>query len=334
MAERFRVYRSLEEAAGGFGPCALTIGVFDGVHCGHRRILRRVAALAAERGWKAAAMTFDPHPAVVVAPQRAPKLLCTVQERARLIGEEGIAQVLVVPFTVEFSRLSPEEFVKRVLIEQLDARAVLVGDNFRFGHRHAGDTGTLEALGRKYGFLTEVIPAVRRRGRTVSSSEVRKLIEAGEVAKAARMLERPHALEGAVEAGEGIGRKLLVPTLNLAPGAVALPARGVYITVTRFLEADEPGQRRTSVTNVGYRPSFEGRSLTVETHLLDGLESPAPGRIRVEFLRRLREERKFAGPEELKAQILRDAARARRYFRQLAARRAAVCGQAGATVPR
>jgi riboflavin kinase/FMN adenylyltransferase len=323
MAAEFRLYRSLEEAAGGFGPCALTIGVFDGVHCGHRRILRRVAALAAERGWKAAAMTFDPHPAVVVAPQRAPRLLSTPEERARLIAQEGITQVLVVPFTVEFSRLSPEEFVKRVVVERLEARAVLVGDNFRFGYRHAGDTRALEELGRRYGLLTEVISAVRRRGRTVSSSEVRKLIEAGEVAKAARLLERPHALEGDVTAGEGIGSKLTVPTLNLAPGGVVLPARGVYITVTRFVEGEETGPRRTSVTNVGYRPSFEGRALTIETHLLDGLEAPAPRRIRVEFLRRLREERKFASPEELKAQILRDAARARRFFRQLAARRGA-----------
>lgn len=319
MPPHFRVVRSLEEAAGVFGPCALSIGVFDGVHCGHRRILRRVAALAAERGWIASAMTFHPHPAVVVAPQRVPKLLTTPEERARLIQAEGIAQVLVVPFTVEFSRLSPEEFVRGVLLEQLDARAVLVGDNFRFGHRHAGDTRLLEELGRQHGFLTEVIPAVRRRGRMVSSSEVRKLIEAGEVAKAARLLERPHALEGEVVAGEGIGAKLTVPTLNLPPGEAVLPARGVYITRSRWPGA--PWQ--ASVTNVGYRPSFAGRTLLVETHLLEGLEGPSPPRIRVEFLRRLREERKFFRPEELKAQILRDATRARRYFRQLAARRSA-----------
>ena len=319
----FRIFRSLEEAAGRFGPCALSIGVFDGVHCGHRRILRRVTALAAERGWKPSAMTFDPHPAVVVAPQRAPKLLSTPEERVRLIAEAGIAQVLVVPFTPEFSRLSPEEFVRRVLVEELDARAVLVGDNFRFGFRHAGDTHLLEELGRRHGFLTEVIPAVRRRGRTVSSSEVRKLIEAGEAAKAARLLERPHALEGDVVPGEGRGAKLTVPTLNLAPGEAILPARGVYITLTRFVEASKLGARRPSVTNVGYRPSFAGRTLTVETHLLDASLGPAPPRIQVEFLRRLREEKKFSTPEELKAQILRDAARARRYFRQLAARRGA-----------
>lgn len=323
MPPEFRVYRSLEEAAGGFGPCALTIGVFDGVHCGHRRILRRVVALAAERGWKAAAMTFDPHPAMVVASQRAPRLLTTPTERTRLIHLEGINEVLVVPFTAEFSHLSPEEFVQRVLLGQLEARAVLVGHNFRFGFRHAGDTHLLEELGRRHGFLTEVIPAVRRRGRMVSSSEVRRLIEAGEVAKAARLLERPHGLEGEVVAGHGVGARLTVPTLNLSPAETALPARGVYITRTRLLTGEAEPPWRASVTNVGLRPTFAGRALAVETHLLDEWEGPAPPRIRVEFLRRLRPERKFATAEELKAQILRDAARARRYFRQLAARRGA-----------
>jgi len=268
-------------------------------------------------------MTFDPHPAAVVAPHRAPKLLTLPEERARLIREAGITQVLVVPFTVEFSRLSPEQFVLRVLLEQLEARAVLVGDNFRFGYRHAGDTHLLAELGRRHGFLTEVIPAVRRRGRMVSSSEVRKLLAAGEVSKTARLLERPHALEGEVVAGHGVGAQLTVPTLNLAPGQTVLPARGVYITLTRVVEDGEPGPYRPSVTNVGYRPSFAGRTFAVETHLLEGLEGPAPRRIRVEFLRWLREEKKFAKPEELKAQILRDAARARRFFRQLAARRGA-----------
>jgi riboflavin kinase/FMN adenylyltransferase len=316
MPPEFRIYHSLEEIGDAFGPSVVTVGVFDGVHCGHRRILRRVVALAAKNGWTPAAITFHPHPAVVVAPARAPKLLTTAQERTRLMGEAGIARILVAPFTPELSRLSPEEFVLGILRERLEARAVLVGDNFRFGYRHQGDTRLLAELGRRHGFLTEVIPAVRRRGRVVSSSEVRRLLEKGEVAKAARLLERPHALEGAVAPGQGIGSKLTVPTLNLAPGEVVLPARGVYITRTRLGEA---GAYAPSVTNVGHRPSFSGQTLTVETHLLDPPPGEPPQRIRVEFLRRLREEKRFASAEELKAQILRDAARARRYFRQLAA---------------
>ncbi|MBM3744908.1 MAG: bifunctional riboflavin kinase/FAD synthetase [Acidobacteria bacterium] len=322
MTPDFRLYRGLEEAAGAFGPCAISIGVFDGVHCGHRRILRRVVETAAQQGWEAAAMTFDPHPAAIVAPQRAPRPLTTPEERATLMREEGITRALVVPFTVEFSHLSADEFVRRVLLEQLEARAVLVGDNFRFGYRHGGDTRLLAQLGQRHGFITEVIPAVRRRGRMVSSSEIRRLIEAGEVGKAARLLERPHAVEGEVVAGHGVGAKLTVPTLNLRPGEAVLPARGVYITRTR-LEWSETAPWRPSVTNVGHQPSFTGRALAVETHLLEGLSGESPRRIRVEFLRRLREEKKFASAEELRAQILRDSARAARFFRQLAARRGA-----------
>jgi riboflavin kinase/FMN adenylyltransferase len=309
-----RIFRSLEEATGRFGPCAVTIGNFDGVHAGHRRILRRVAELAAERGWKASALTFDPHPARIVAPERAPELLTTPEQRAALMGEEGIEQVLILPFTREVSRLSPEEFVERVLVEALGARAVLVGDNFRFGHLHAGDTRLLEELGRRRGFLTEVITGIRLRGRMVSSSEVRRLVKAGSVSLARRLLERPFALEGSVVSGRGVGSKQTVPTLNLAPATGVLPATGVYVTRTY-----EPEARRQwrSITNVGYRPTFGGDGLTVETFLLAPLEGETPREIRVEFLYRLRDERKFESPEALKRQILRDVGRANRYHGRL-----------------
>jgi len=290
-----RIFRSLEEARG-FGPCALTIGNFDGVHAGHRRILRRVAAVARRYGWRPAALTFDPHPAIVVAPERAPRLLTTPLERCALMGEEGIEQVLILPFTRELSRLSPEEFARGILRERLDARAVLVGENFRFGYRHAGDTGLLEQLGRRLGFSTEALPAVSLRGRVVSSSTIRRLIEAGSVSAAARLLERPYRLEGEVVAGRGVGGRQTVPTLNLAPCDRSWP----------------------SVTNVGHRPTFGGGDLSVETHLLEPPGGAAPRTIRVEFLRRLREERRFPNPAALREQILRDAERARTYFRRLA----------------
>ncbi|MEK7406118.1 MAG: bifunctional riboflavin kinase/FAD synthetase, partial [Acidobacteriota bacterium] len=176
-----RIYRSLEEIDHAFGPCALTIGNFDGVHAGHRRILRRVAAVARERGWKPSALTFDPHPLRVVAPARAPRLLTTPEERCRLMEEEGIAQALILPFNREVSLLGPEEFARGVLKDKLDARVVLVGDNFRFGYQHAGDTRLLEQLGRRLGFAVEALAAVSLRGRVISSSEVRRLIEAGAV---------------------------------------------------------------------------------------------------------------------------------------------------------
>ncbi len=315
MGRPFRICRSLEETGGTFGPCALTIGNFDGVHAGHRRILRRVAALARERGWIPSALTFDPHPARIVAPERAPRLLTTPAERCELMREEGIEQVLILPFTPELSRQSPEEFARGILRERLDARAVLVGENFRFGYQHAGDTRRLEELGRRLGFLTEALPAVTVRGRLVSSSEIRRLIRAGAVSIACRLLERPYRLEGEVVPGRGVGSRQTVPTLNLAPGERLTPAVGVYVTRT----TDSAGGRRwPSVTNVGHRPTFGGGQLTVETFLLAPLDGPAPRAIRVEFLRRLREERAFPDAAALREQIRQDARRAATLFRRLA----------------
>ena len=299
---------------GDFGTTALTIGNLDGVHAGHREILHRVVTLARERGWKPSVLTFDPHPARVVAPERAPRLLTTPEERIRLMREEGIEQVLILPFTHELAAFSPERFVREIVVERLEARAVLVGDNFRFGHEHAGDTRLLAELGRRYEFLVEAVPAIRMRGRVVSSSEVRRLIDGGNVALAGRLLARPYALEGDVVSGQGIGSKQTVPTLNLAPAAEVMPARGVYVTRTSDARS---GRRWISVTNIGTRPTFGGDSVTVETFLLDPLEGASPRAIRVEFLKRLREERRFEDAAALKAQILRDVARAQAYFRRV-----------------
>jgi riboflavin kinase/FMN adenylyltransferase len=315
MPSGIRVFRSLEEATGAFGPAALTIGNFDGVHAGHTRILRRVCEVARERGWKPSALTFDPHPTQIVAPARAPRLMSTPEQRCRVMEQEGIGQVLILPFTRELSLLTPEQFVRGILVEALDARGVFVGANFRFGHKHAGDTYLLQELGGRLGFEVEVIPPVTIRGVAVSSSEIRRLIENGDVSRAARLLGRPYALEGDVVRGHGIGAKQTVPTLNLSTPAQALPGRGVYITRTRGLNGD--GAQWPSVTNVGYRPTFGGSELSIETFLLRPLEGPAPERIGVEFLRRLRGEKKFATPEELKEQILRDVRRAQAYFRRI-----------------
>jgi riboflavin kinase/FMN adenylyltransferase len=303
-----------------FGPSALTIGNFDGVHAGHREILRRVVELAHERGWKPSVLTFDPHPARIVAPERAPRLLTTLEERALLMRDAGIEQVLILPFTRELAAFSPERFVREIVVARLEARAVLVGDNFRFGHDHAGDTRLLAELGRQHGFLVEAVPAIRMRGRVVSSSAVRRLVEEGNVALAGRLLGRPVALAGEVVAGQGIGSKQTVPTLNLAPAAEVLPASGVYITRTTDPAS---GRRWPSVTNIGTRPTFGGESVTVETFLLVPLEGASPRSIRVEFLRRLREERRFEDAAALKRQILGDVGRAQSYFRRLSRRAAA-----------
>jgi riboflavin kinase/FMN adenylyltransferase len=319
-----RIYRSLDEVPPDFGPSAVTIGNFDGVHAGHRRILRRLKELAAERGWKPSVLTFHPHPTRVVAPARTPRLMTTPEQRCALAGGEGIQQVLILPFTPEIARLEPEEFVSRIVARKLGARAVLVGHNFRFGHGQHGNTEVLRQLGERYGFCTEIVPAVRLRGQLVSSSAIRQWVEAGQVARAARLLERCYSLEGDVVPGHGIGSKRTVPTLNLAPTTDVWPARGVYITRTHDLENPRSWP---SVTNIGVRPTFGGDDRpSIETFLLDSLKDPAPRRIRVEFLHRLRDERRFDSPEALKEQILRDVARTHTYFRRLARRGAIVLG--------
>jgi riboflavin kinase/FMN adenylyltransferase len=310
------IYRRLAEAPADFGPCAISIGNFDGVHLGHREILRRVVEIALAEGWKAAALTFDPHPTKLVAPQRAPRLLTTPDQRARLMLEQGIDHVLILPFTPEISRLNPEEFVREILVNKLNVRAALVGANFHFGRQASGDAQSLEELGDRFSFETEIVQPVVWRNRTISSSEIRRLIGIGAVSQACRMLGRPYALEGAVVRGEGIGSKQTVPTLNLSISAEVLPKTGVYVTRTR----DRQGSREwPSITNVGNRPTFNGQQLTIETYLLSRLEGPAPPEISVEFLRWVRDERKFESPEALKAQILRDVGRAQVYFRRLGA---------------
>ncbi len=307
-----RVFRSLAEAAGNFGPCALTIGNFDGVHAGHRRILSEVVAIARSHGWKAAVLTFDPHPAAVVAPERAPKLMTTPEERCALMGEAGIEEALILLFSPELARLTPEEFAHDILAATLEAKAVLVGDNFRFGAKAAGDTAILRALGAELGFEARPVPAVRRRGMVVSSSGIRTLIQQGKVYLAGRLLERPHYLEGAVVSGHGIGSRKTVPTLNVAAERGVIASDGVYVTRA------SDGARRSwrAVTNIGDRPTFGGQTRSIETFLLDGLEGEAPRWLRVEFLHRLRDERKFPSPEALRAQILLDVQRAQSWFRR------------------
>lgn len=310
MEPAFRLARSLDEARD-FGPCAVTIGNFDGVHLAHRRLLGRVVAIALERGIRSAALTFHPHPAKVVAPERAPKLLTTPEQRAALMQRAGVNEVLILPFDAALARLSPIRFIEQVLVAGLRAQAVVVGENFRFGNHHTGDPALLAATGPRYGFDTEFIGDVRVRGKVVSSTEIRRQAALGRVAATCRLLGRPFALEGGITTGHGIGSRQTVPTLNLVPDSELLPAGGVYITRTTDLDSRQAWQ---SVTNVGHRPTFGGEQLTVETFLLSASGGQTPARIRVEFLWRLRDERKFPSPELLKQQIFRDVARAKRYF--------------------
>jgi riboflavin kinase/FMN adenylyltransferase len=318
-----RIYRSLAELPPDFGPSAVTIGNFDGVHLGHCEILRRVKALADARGWKASVLTFDPHPTKVVAPERTPKLMTTPERRTGLMAAAGVEQILILPFDRGIAQWTPDQFVRQLLVERMGARAVLVGDNFRFGCRQAGNTRTLETLGRELNFEVEIAPAVTCRGQVVSSSGMRNLLCAGRIGLANRFLGRPYALEGDVVSGRGVGQKQTVPTLNLATECEVIPARGVYVTRTQDLDS---ARAWTSVTNIGYRPTFgESDQLSIESFLLDPLTGDAPHRIRVEFLARLRSERQFESPEALKAQILRDVRAAQNYFRRTQAWIASKC---------
>ena len=268
-----------------------------------------------KRGLKASALTFNPHPSKVVAPARSPRLMTSPEQRCALMREEGIDQVLIMPFDRHVAQLSPEQFVEQVLVRKLDVRAMVLGHDFCFGYKQSGNVRVLAELGRKYGFTTEEVKGVTVRGRLVSSTALRQLIEAGRVAQAARLLERPYALEGDVVAGRGVGSKQTVPTLNLAANTEVLPATGVYVTRTDDLE---DGRVWPSVTNVGYRPTFgDGHEISVETFLLEPLAGETPRRIRVEFLWRVRDERQFPDAQALKQQILRDAGVALAYFRRV-----------------
>jgi riboflavin kinase/FMN adenylyltransferase len=312
----FRAFWSLAEAAPQFGPCALTIGNFDGVHLGHRLILETAVRRARAAGWNAGVLTFDPHPTRVVSPDRTPELMTTIEQRLELFAAIGLDEALVMPFTSEVARLSPEEFARDVLVEKLRARAVVVGSNFRFGHRHAGDIAALEQLGRRYGFECEAVPPVVLDGVVVSSSRARAALREGRLRQARRLLGAPFRMRGSVVSGRGIGARQTVPTLNLAPDSELAPADGVYVSETQDLET---GRRWRSVTNVGVRPTFGSGERTIETHLLEPLEAEPPRRIEVWFHRRLREERTFASAEELKRQILADVGAAQRFFHLCAA---------------
>lgn len=309
----------------------VSIGNFDGIHLGHQKILSRLVNRAFASDALSAVVTFDPHPLRVLRPAAAPPLINTLEQRLARIEEHGIDATLLLTFDEALSRLSPEDFVRQVLVEHLRVVRVLVGANFRFGHQQAGDVAALVELGRAYSFQVEVVPPVLFRRQIVSSTAIRDAVREGRVTTAARLLGRPFLLTGEVITGTGTGGRLVVPTLNLAPHQELLPAPGVYITESWLPVAEgdataqslpnraesATGRIYPSVTNVGYRPTFDGTRLTVESYLLDFSGEFSPVRMAVGFWHRLREEKKFSDPAELRAQIARDIESARAFFRRL-----------------
>jgi len=292
----------------------LAIGNFDGIHLGHQAILRATVERAQALNAVSTALTFDPSPRKVLRPETAPLRLSTNAQRMEWFNALGLEAVVVLPFTLDLARLSPEEFVEQILLRDLHIKAVLVGENFKFGHKQAGDVKLLSQLGAKHGFAVVIVPPVVYRGEIVSSTIIRREVAEGDVSHAGRLLGRPFALTGEVVSGTGTGSRFTFPTLNLAAEQELLPARGVYITRT-CLDGEPRSQR--SVTNIGVRPTFNGSSLSIETHLLDAQLAASPKRIEVRFWKRLREEKKFTGPDELRAQIAADIARANKFFSRL-----------------
>lgn len=292
----------------------LAIGNFDGIHLGHQAILRATVERAHALSAVSTVLTFDPSPRKVLRPESAPLRLSTIAQRMEWFNLLGIEAAVIMPFTLELSRLSPDEFVEQILVRDLHVKTILVGENFHFGHKQAGNVKLLKELGAKNGFEVVIIPPVQYHGEVVSSTIIRREVAEGDVSHAGRLLGRPFALTGEVVPGTGTGRKFTFPTLNLAAEQELLPARGVYITRTVF-EGENCSHR--SVTNIGVRPTFNGSSLSVETHLLDFQPEATPKRIEVRFWERLREEKKFNGPEELRAQIAQDIAAANRFFNRL-----------------
>jgi len=290
-------------------PVAATIGNFDGVHRGHQEILRRVVERARQQDLGSAVLTFHPHPARVLRPESAPPLLGTLKQRLRAFETAGIDAVLVVAFDAQVARVGPQDFVQQFLVEAIRARAVLVGGDFRFGHKQAGDVKLLSGLGRDWGFEVEVVPPVIWDGVVVSSTAIRQAVREGRVEDAEKLLGRPFELEGEIRPGAGQGRKLVVPTLNLATEQECLPKNGVYATETLVA-----GKKYRSATNVGVRPTFDGAKLAIESHLFDFQESLTGGAMEIRFRARLREEQKFAGPDALRKQVLKDIERAKEYF--------------------
>ncbi len=292
----------------GWPAVAVTVGNFDGVHRGHQALVREAVAGARAASGTAVALTFDPHPSGVLSPERALASLMTLDQKAEALAELGVDRLAVLPFTREVSEVTPEGFAREVLAVALGARLVVVGSNFRFGRAREGDVGQLEALGGTLGFAVRAVEPVWHAGGPISSSRVREALARGAVASARELLGRSFFVDGLVTRGDGRGRGLGIPTVNLQVANETLPRAGVYACRVRLPD----GTDRAAVANLGQRPTFGGEATTLEAYLLDFEGDLYGARLRVAFVERLRDERRFPGADALVAQIHADVAEARR----------------------
>jgi len=302
-----QVWRSLDAVPGDWPGCVVSIGVFDGVHRGHRMILDRAVVAARERGVASAVVTFDPHPAAVVG-RPVPLMLGTLHNRARWLAEVGIDALLILPFTRELSERTPEEFVQLVLVDRLHALHVVVGENFRFGHKQAGDVDLLARVGESSGFTVDAVPLVRGSTDPFSSTWIRQRLAEGDVSAAADALGRLHRVEGPVVRGDARGKQLGYPTANLdVLDGMAVPADGVY--AGHLVRAD--GTRMPAAISVGTNPTFDGTERRVEAFVLDADLDLYGEHVAVEFAHWLRGMVRFDGVEPLVEQMGDDVRRTR-----------------------
>jgi riboflavin kinase/FMN adenylyltransferase len=291
-------------------PTVVTLGVFDGLHLGHQQIMKTVVSRARATSAVATAITFDPHPRAVLQPNNAPPLLQTLDQRLGAFEVLGIEQAIIIRFSPEFAATNAAEFLRRIIFERLKACEVYLGKGFAFGKGRAGNIDLLRRLSREAGVFADEVPEVVLRGQRISSSRIRQLLLEGRINLARRMLGRPYGIEGEVVKGFERGRTIGFPTANLQTVNRVIPRRGVYVTATLI-----EGAWRRSISNIGVRPTFADNLVpSVETFVIDWKGDLYNDVIRVRFLHRIRDERKFAGIDELKTQIQADLTRARRYF--------------------
>jgi riboflavin kinase / FMN adenylyltransferase len=295
------VLRGLPEPGSVEGEVALAMGTFDGVHRGHRRLLARAQAEARRFGGRCAVLTFDPHPRCVVDPASCPCMLCSLEDRVRLLQESGADVVFVLPFDTALSRWSAMRFCD-ALTSAMTLRTLLAGPGFALGHNREGDLEFLRRYGTAHGFSVQVVSPAVRGGRPVSSTRIRAALQAGRSMEARLLLGRAYQLRGSVVRGEGRGRTLGFPTANVTVASErCMPALGVYATWLRVR-----GASLAAATSIGYRPTFDGTHLTVESFILDFDADIYGEEVALDFLRRLRSERRFTGAAALTAQMRRD----------------------------
>jgi len=303
-----RILESLDFSERFVNP-VLTIGNYDGLHLGHRRIIEKIQEKAFDLNGTSMLMTFHPHPLTILRPDKCIGLITPLHVKKRLIEEAGIDVLIIIPFTDDFRHITPEAFVDNLLVKKLGIKGLIVGYDFKFGKEGKGNVEYLAFHSTEYGFFFEIQGAITFDGEKVGSNRIRKMIQEGDVGKAALHLDRPYMIEGTVVKGEGRGRTIGFPTINLKTEFPLIPKRGIYIT-----DVDVGGKRYSAVTNIGYNPTFDGQSLTIETYILDFSGDLYDRNIALYFLERVRDEVRFSSVDELKERIWKDVEAASEYF--------------------